>query len=71
MHVSPTQEKILSLVAGGFRNKEIADHLRISSRTVEAHLQRLYTRYNLHNRAALVAKWLMEGGVPSVSREPE
>jgi DNA-binding CsgD family transcriptional regulator len=71
MHVSPTQKQILSLVARGYRNKEIAEHLRMSARTVESHLQRLYTRNNLHNRAALVARWIMEGGVPAVSREPE
>jgi DNA-binding CsgD family transcriptional regulator len=71
MHVSPTQEQILSLVARGRRDKEIAEHLGISARTVESHLQRLYTRNNLHNRAALIAKWIMEGGVPAVSREPE
>ncbi|MET9648258.1 response regulator transcription factor [Streptomyces syringium] len=64
MHLSPKQEQILSLIVSGCCNKEIARQLDMSTRTVESHLQRLYDRHNVHNRAALVAKWLMEGGIP-------
>ncbi|MEU8872169.1 helix-turn-helix transcriptional regulator [Streptomyces javensis] len=64
MHLSPKQEQILCLVAQDCCNREIAKRLGISSRTVESHLQRLYERHNLHTRAALVAKWIMEGGRP-------
>ncbi|MFC8449562.1 response regulator transcription factor [Kitasatospora sp. NPDC057223] len=64
MHLSPKQQQIFSMIVEGCGNKEIAKRLDMSTRTVESHLQRLYDRHGLHSRAALVAKWLMEGGVP-------
>lgn len=67
MHLSPRQVQILSLIAEGFCNKEIAQRLGMSARTVESHLQRLYEKYRVHSRAAIVAKWLLEGGVPEAS----
>lgn len=56
--VSPRQREILSLVAAGCSNKEIASRLGISARTIETHLRRLYSRWGVNNRAAVVAKWL-------------
>jgi hypothetical protein len=35
----------------------------MSARTVDSHLQRLYQRYDVHSRAAMVAKWLLGGGL--------
>ncbi len=64
MHVSPRQEQILSLIAEGCCDKEIARQLGMSARTVDSHLQRLYVRYGVHTRAAVIAKWLQEGGAP-------
>lgn len=70
MHVSPRQEQILSLITEGQCDKQIARELNMSARTVDSHLQRLYDKYNVHSRAAIVAKWILEGGVPhEVSRE--
>jgi DNA-binding NarL/FixJ family response regulator len=64
MHLSPRQIEILSLIAAGCCDKEIAQRLGMSARTVDSHLQRLYQRHGVHSRAAIVAKWLLEGGVP-------
>ncbi|MFD3643505.1 MULTISPECIES: response regulator transcription factor [Streptomyces] len=64
MHLSTRQIEILSLIAKGHRDKEIAKHLGMSVRTVDSHLQRLYDRYGVRSRAAIVAKWLLEGGTP-------
>jgi DNA-binding NarL/FixJ family response regulator len=64
MHLSPRQAEILSLIAEGYCNKEIAQRLGVSARTVESHLQQLYERHGVHSRAAIVARWLLEGGVP-------
>jgi DNA-binding NarL/FixJ family response regulator len=71
MHVSPTQQAIFALIIEGCGNKEIARRLGMSARTVDSHLQRLFERHGLHSRAALVAKWIMEGGVPSSAAELE
>jgi DNA-binding NarL/FixJ family response regulator len=64
MHLSPRQVEILSLIVEGCSDKEIAQRLCMSARTVDSHLQRLYERHAVHSRAALVAKWILEGGVP-------
>lgn len=64
MHVSPRQTEILTLIADGYPDKQIARELGMSARTVDSHLQRLYQRYGVHSRAAMVAKWLLEGGLP-------
>jgi DNA-binding CsgD family transcriptional regulator len=63
MHVSPRQSEILSLIADGYSDKQIARRLGMSARTIDSHLQRLYQRYDVHSRAAIVAKWLLGGGL--------
>lgn len=70
MHLSPRQVQILSLIVEGYCDKEIAQRLTMSPRTVDTHLQRLYEKHSLHSRAAIVAKWLMEGGVPNGACRP-
>lgn len=62
MEMSPRQVEIVELIADGLQDRDIAERLGVSPRTVDSHLQRLYQRYDLHSRAAVVAKWLREGG---------
>jgi len=47
--------EILKLIAEGYKNKDIADHLFISSKTVEKHRSNLMEKLNLRNTAALTA----------------
>lgn len=49
------EQEVLALVVEGLTNKEIADRLVISSRTVDSHVSRLFAKAGVHNRAALVA----------------
>jgi non-specific serine/threonine protein kinase len=51
------QRQIARLVAEGLSNKEIANALVISQRTVENHLGQVFTRLGAHNRAQ-VAAWI-------------
>jgi len=60
MHLSRRQEEIILLICEGRSNKEIGKKLDVSPRTVESHLQRLYTQHKVHSRTALVVKWLRE-----------
>lgn len=53
------QRQIARLVAKGLSNKDIADALVISQRTVENHLGQVFTRLGAHNRAQ-VAAWITE-----------
>jgi DNA-binding CsgD family transcriptional regulator len=52
---SPRQVQIISLIAAGASDKEIAGRLGISVPTVRTHLQRLYRDRGLRNRAEAVA----------------
>ena len=49
------EKEILKLVGEGYKNKEIAEFLCISTKTVEKHRSNLMTKLNLHNSAALTA----------------
>jgi len=49
------EREILKLIAEGYKNKEIADYLCISAKTVETHRANLMRKLDLHNTAALVA----------------
>jgi DNA-binding CsgD family transcriptional regulator/DNA-binding transcriptional ArsR family regulator len=50
------QQQILKLLSAGASNKEIADKLSISLGTVKQHLNTLYKRLNVRNRAMAVSQ---------------
>ena len=54
--------KSLKLIAEGHKNKEIADYLCISVKTVEKHRANLMKKLDLHSVAALTA-YAMERGL--------
>ncbi len=60
------EREILKLIAEGYRNKEIADELCISVKTVEKHRANLMEKLNLHNVQALTTIAIEKG---LVSRE--
>jgi len=60
------EREILKLIAEGYKNKEIAEDLCISVKTVEKHRANLMEKLNLHNVQALTA-FAIEKGL--VSRE--
>ena len=60
------EREILKLIAEGYKNKEIADELCISVKTVEKHRSNLMEKLNLHNVQALTALAIEKG---LVSRE--
>lgn len=57
-HFSPRQAEIVSMIAGGLEDKEIARELGVSVTTVRTHLQRLYRQIGVHNRSRATVKWL-------------
>lgn len=52
------EQEILGLIAKGYRTKEVADVLRISSLTVESHLRNIYDKLHVRSRAGAVAMFL-------------
>ena len=61
--LTPRQNEVLRLIAEGNCNKEIAQNLEISIKTVEKHRQELMTRLNIHTIAGLTRYALAKGFV--------
>jgi DNA-binding NarL/FixJ family response regulator len=57
--LSPRELEVLHHLAGGRTNREIADQLGISERTVDRHVSNLYTKLDVSTRAAATA-WAYE-----------
>jgi DNA-binding CsgD family transcriptional regulator len=57
----PADNDVLNLVLAGHKNAAIARQLGLSPRTVSRHLQRLYTRYHVTDRAGLRARIATNG----------
>jgi len=57
--LTPTETKVIQLVAKGMSNREIADGLSVSQRTVESHVSNMLGKTGLSNRTEL-ARWAIE-----------
>jgi DNA-binding NarL/FixJ family response regulator len=69
--LSPRERDILvQIVTTGLAAKSIADKLRISPRTVEKHIQRIYDRLGVHSRPELTEYVWRAGGVQAFGVEP-
>jgi DNA-binding NarL/FixJ family response regulator len=55
------EREVLKLIAEGYRNREVADYLCISSKTVEKHRANLMKKLDLHNAAALTGFAIEKG----------
>jgi DNA-binding NarL/FixJ family response regulator len=60
--LTPTELKVVGLVAQGLANKEIAEFLTVSQRTVESHVSNMLNKTGLHNRTEL-ARWALENNM--------
>ncbi len=58
---SARKREVLTLVAAGCPNKEIASRLGVTPWAVEKHLRQLFRWYGVPNRAALVRVALRDG----------
>jgi DNA-binding NarL/FixJ family response regulator len=52
--LSDREREIATLVASGWSNRQIAEHLVVSVRTVEGHLYRIYKQLGINEREQLV-----------------
>jgi DNA-binding CsgD family transcriptional regulator len=55
--LTPRQREILSLIADGLSNKQIARQLQINEQTVKNAIRAIYLRLGARNRAHAVALW--------------
>jgi DNA-binding CsgD family transcriptional regulator len=58
--LTPTEERVAKMVTAGHTNREIADALFISVKTVEANLSRTYSKLGVRSRTELVRKLTQE-----------
>ncbi len=54
-HLSRREREIIKLIAEGYRNKQIAEYLSISVKTVEKHRVNLMRKLDLHSARAITA----------------
>jgi DNA-binding NarL/FixJ family response regulator len=59
VELTPTETKVVQLVAKGMANREIANQLNVSQRTIESHVSNMLNKTSLNNRTEL-ARWAME-----------
>jgi DNA-binding NarL/FixJ family response regulator len=59
--LSPRENQVLSGIVEGLANKEIADRLKLQTRTVEKHRQRMMKKLGIHKATELVKFALTRG----------
>jgi len=62
VQLTPTEQKVVQFVARGMANREIAEELNVSQRTVESHVSNMLGKTGLHNRTEL-ARWSIENNM--------
>ncbi len=58
LRLTPRQSQVLSLIASGLSDKEVAAKLGLAHRTVRTHIDRLLREHGLRSRTEAVAAWL-------------
>ncbi len=60
--LTPREQDVLRLIASGMKNREIAERLQISRKTVEKHICRVFATIGVKSRTE-AALWLQESGL--------
>ena len=66
--LTPRELEILQLVLSGYTNKAIAAEIFISEKTVEFHLDHIYTKIGVRSRL-MAGIWALQQGVGMETRE--
>ena len=69
-HLTTREAEILQLIAEGFANKQIADIIGISIKTVEKHRQAVMDKLGLHEVASLT-RYAIQKGIVELKRPPQ
>lgn len=68
--LSVREAEIMSLIAGGHSNGEIAAQLVLAEKTVKNHVNRIYAKLGAESRAAAIVRWTEASdtaGAPSLT----
>jgi DNA-binding NarL/FixJ family response regulator len=63
-HLTAREQEVVALVADGLSNKAIATRLGVSTRTVEGHVNHVFTKLDLESRTELV-RYVLTNGLPT------
>ncbi|HEX4832454.1 MAG TPA: helix-turn-helix transcriptional regulator [Trebonia sp.] len=66
--LSARESEIMSLIADGHTNGEIASSLFLAEKTVKNHVRSIYSKLGVGNRPAAIAHWLGSRTVPPTAR---
>lgn len=64
MKLRPRQQQVLTLLAQGLTDKQIAAALHVTADTVHEYIKDIYSELGVHNRAACVAEAFRLGLLP-------
>lgn len=56
--LSARESEVMSLIADGHTNGEIASSLFLAEKTVKNHVRSIYSKLGVGNRSAAIAHWL-------------
>lgn len=65
--LSEREKDILTDIAKGYEDKQIARHYNLSTRTVSTHLSKIYAKMGVNNRAHAVAVFMKTYLFPELS----
>jgi DNA-binding CsgD family transcriptional regulator len=63
--LSAREAEVMSLIADGQTNGEIAARLFLAEKTVKNHVRRIYSKLGVGSRPAAIAYWRNGGGDPA------
>ena len=66
--LTPREMEILQLVIAGYTNKAIAREIYLSEKTVEFHLDHIYTKIGVRTRL-MAGVWAVQHGILAETRE--
>jgi ATP/maltotriose-dependent transcriptional regulator MalT len=65
VRLTPTEIRVLSLIAQGFSSQDAADNLVVSKRTVDFHLANVYQKLQVRNRVQAIRSASQLGLIPN------
>ena len=63
--LSSRESQIMTLIAAGYSNGQIAASLVLAEKTVKNHVNRIYAKLGVGSRSAAIAQWTLAVGLPA------
>ncbi|MEU4232630.1 AAA family ATPase [Nonomuraea sp. NPDC026600] len=60
------ERQVAELVSQGLTNREVAERLQVSQKTVETHVARIFSKFDVRSRVALARRLAGQGDLPAI-----